>query len=147
MEPTFIPTMGAVTISFLSVAVAVADPGLGLGHDPDRALHDWPVRRLMQPSPYELKLVHDPDRALRDWQVRRLMQPSPYELKKERRGSVYIYDGLTEREVETALDTNFDRIQHMMFMGTVRTDASGQPLRDTATGQLIQESGGCSSPE
>ena len=119
MEPTFIPTMGAVTISFLSVAVA--DPGLGLGHDPDRALHDWPVRRLMQPSPYELK--------------------------KERRGSVYIYDGLTEREVETALDTNFDRIQHMMFMGTVRTDASGQPLRDTATGKLIQESGGCSSPE
>lgn len=123
MEPTFIPTMGAVAISLLSVAVAVAvaDPGLGL--------------------------VHDPDRALRDWQVRRLMQPSPYELKKERSGSVYIYDGLTEREVETALDTNFDRIQHMMFMGTVRTDASGQPLRDTATGQLIQESGGCSSPE
>lgn len=121
MEPTFIPTMGAVAISLLSVAVAVADPGLGLVHDPDRVLHDW--------------------------QVRRLMQPSPYELKKERSGSVYIYDGLTEREVETALDTNFDRIQHMMFMGTVRTDASGQPLRDTATGQLIQESGGCSSPE
>ena len=143
MEPTFIPTMGAVAISLLSVAVAVADPGLGLVHDPDRALRDWQV----QPSPYELKLVHDPDRALHDWQMRRLMQPSPYELKKERRGSVYIYDGLTEREVETALDTNFDRIQHMMFMGTVRTDASGQPLRDTATGKLIQESGGCSSPE
>ena len=119
MEPTFSPTMGAVAISLLSVSVS--DPGLGLVHDPDRVLHDW--------------------------QVRRLMQPSPYELKKERSGSVYIYDGLTEWEVETSLDTNFDRIQHMMFMGTVRTDASGQPLRDTATGQLIQESGGCSSPE
>jgi hypothetical protein len=117
MEPTFISTAGAVAVSMLFVA----DPGLGMAQDPDQALHDW--------------------------QVRRLMQPLPHELIKERSGSVYIYDGLTEREVETALDTNFNRIQYMMFVGTVKTDASGQPLLDTSTGQVVQESGGCSNPE
>lgn len=35
----------------------------------------------------------------------------------------------------------------MMFVGTVKTDTNGQPLTDAATGQVIQESGGCSSPE
>lgn len=86
----------------------------------------------------------DPNRGLHDWQVRRLMEPSPQELKKERDGYVYIYDGLTEREVDTALDSQFFRIQNMMFVGTVKTDTSGQPLRDAASGQSIQESGGCS---
>lgn len=113
MGLTFIPPAGAVIVSMLSVA----DPGLGLAQDPDQALHDW--------------------------QLRRLMQPLPHELQKERSGSVYIYDGLSEREVDTALDTQFGRIQHMMFMGTVKTDAGGEPLRDEATGQVVQESGGC----
>ena len=85
----------------------------------------------------------DPDQALHDWQLRRLMQPMRLELEKERSGSVYIYDSLTQHEVEKALDTHFDRIQHMMFMGTVKTDAEGQPLQDDQTGQYIQESGSC----
>lgn len=59
----------------------------------------------------------DPDKALHDWQVRRLMDPSPQELETERMGNVYIYDGLTELEVDTALNTHFSRIQHMMFVG------------------------------
>lgn len=85
----------------------------------------------------------DPDKALHDWQVRRLMDPSPQELEKERMGNVYIYDGLTEREVDTALITHFDRIQHMMFVGTVKTDTSGEALQDPVSGQSIQESGSC----
>jgi len=85
----------------------------------------------------------DPDKALHDWQVRRLMQPSPQELETERMGNVYIYDRLTEREVDTALNTHFDRIQHMMFVGTVKTDTSGKALQDPVSGQSIQESGGC----
>lgn len=89
--------------------------------------------------------AQDPDQALHDWQLRRLMQPLPFERAKEQRGSVYIYDGLTEQEVEAALGLHFDRIQYMMFVGTVKTDASGEPLRD-AGGQPVQESGGCSSP-
>lgn len=92
-------------------------------------------------------LAQEPDQALHDWLLKRLMHPSPHELERERNGSVYIYDGLTEREVDSALNMSFDRIQTMMFVGTVKTDTSGQPLRDSATGQTIQESGGCSGPE
>ena len=117
MEFTFVPTVGTVIVSMM----------LAFDHSP--------------------VLARDPDQALHDWQVRRLMQPLPHELKKERSGSVYIYDGLTEREVETALDAHFNRIQYMMFVGTVKTDARGEPLHDNATGQVIQESGGCGSAE
>jgi hypothetical protein len=85
----------------------------------------------------------DPDKALHDWKVRRLMEPTPQELEKERKGTVYIYDGLTEREVDAALNTQFPRIQSMMFIGTVKTDQSGEPLQDTNSGQPIQESGNC----
>lgn len=94
-----------------------------------------------------LTISQNPDQALHDWQIQRLMQPSPRELQKERSGGVYIYDRLTQKEVDTALDRQFDRIQNMMFVGTVRTDSRGEPLRDAATGRPIQESGGCSSPD
>jgi hypothetical protein len=85
----------------------------------------------------------DPDKGLHDWQVQRLMAPSPRAIEKEREGYVYIYDGLAEREVETALDTQFPRIQNMMFVGTVKTDTHGEPLQDAESGEPIQESGGC----
>ncbi len=92
-------------------------------------------------------LAQNGDQALHDWLLKRLMQPSPHELERERNGNVYIYDGLSEREVDSALDRNFDRIQAMMFVGTVKTDPGGQPLHDAASGKVIQESGGCGSPE
>lgn len=117
MKQEFIPAVVVGVVSLLSIA----EPTLGVAQDSDKALHDW--------------------------QLRRLMQPLPHELEKERSGSVYIYDGLTEPEVESALNVHFDRIQYMMFMGTVKTDAGGQPLRDSATGEVIQESGGCNNPE
>jgi len=85
----------------------------------------------------------DPDKALHDWQVQRLMEPLPRDLEKERKGRVYIYDGLTEREVDTALDTQFPRIQNMMFVGTVKTDTHGEPLQDAESGEPVRESGGC----
>lgn len=96
-----------------------------------------------------LPLAHavakDTDQALHDWQLRRLMQPSPRELKDEAQGKVYIYDGLTDREVEQALNGHFNRIESMMFMGTIKTDGQGQILKDVETGKPFQESGGCSN--
>lgn len=115
MKLTLIFSVGALYVSMLSFA----NPGHGMDLDPDKALHDW--------------------------QVRRLMEPSPRDLEKERKGSVYIYDGLTEREVDTALDTLFPRIQNMMFVGTVKTDTHGKPLQDAESGEPVQESGGCSN--
>ena len=85
----------------------------------------------------------DPDKALHDWQVRRLMEPSLSELEKERKGNVYIYDGLTDREVEAALKAHFGRIQHMMFVGTVKTDKAVTPSQHDDSGQVVQESSGC----
>jgi hypothetical protein len=85
----------------------------------------------------------DPDKVLHDWRMQRLMDPSPRDLEKERKGSVYIYDGLTEREVDAALETQFYRIQNMMFVGTVKTDSRGKPLQDAESGKYIQESDSC----
>lgn len=83
-------------------------------------------------------MAQTPNDNLHQWQVRRLMQPTPAELDKERSGNVYIYDGLSEREVESALDTHFERIERMMFVGTVKAAPAG--------GTTV-ESGGCSSGE
>jgi len=113
MKFKFMCSLGAMAVSLLSFA----GPDYGMDLDPDKALHDW--------------------------QVQRLMNPSPRDLEKERKGSVYIYDGLTEREVDAALETQFARIQNMMFVGTVKTDARGKPLQDAESGQYIQESGSC----
>jgi len=113
MELALLFSVGALYVSMVSFA----NPGHGMDLDTDKALHDW--------------------------QVRRLMDPSPQELEKERMGNVYIYDGLTEREVDTALDTQFPRIQNMMFVGTVKTDTHGEPLQDAESGEPVRESGGC----
>jgi len=113
MKPALIFSVGAAAASLMSVA----NPGIGMDLDTDKALHDWRMQRLMEPSPHDLE--------------------------KERKGSVYIYDGLTEREVDVALETQFPRIQNMMFVGTVKTDARGEPLQDAESGKYVQESGGC----
>jgi hypothetical protein len=83
------------------------------------------------------------DSLTEDWQIRRLTQPTKAELSWERHGHVMIYDGLTDRQVSTVLDGNFNRIQAMMFTGTVVTDESGDPLQDPVTGEAITENDGC----
>lgn len=87
----------------------------------------------------------DTDQGLHDWQLRRLMQPTQHELRNEGLGRVYVYDGLTDREVERALNEHFGRIEFMMFMGTTKTDERGQVLKDAETGKPLQESNGCSN--
>ena len=58
---------------------------------------------------------------LEQWLLRRLTQPTEHERAHEREGNVYIYDGLTDREVDQALSAHFDRIEYMMFLGTRKT--------------------------
>ena len=48
--------------------------------------------------------------SLEQWQLRRLNEPSERERAHEREGHVYIYDGLTDREVDQALSAHFKRI-------------------------------------
>ena len=77
------------------------------------------------------------------WQQRRLEQPTTAELQWERSGHVMIYEGMTDREVELALEDHFNRVQSMMFINTVITDDKGNPLKDPESGKIVTENDGC----
>ena len=77
------------------------------------------------------------------WQQRRLEQPTEAELQWERSGHVMIYEGMTDREVELALEDHFNRVQSMMFINTVVTDDKGNPLKDPESGKIVTEKDGC----
>lgn len=76
------------------------------------------------------------------WQVNRLFEPTTNQRKKETQGKIVIYDGLRDTTVKNALDTNFNRIENMMFTRVIVTDESGQPEHDVA-GNVIIEDDGC----
>lgn len=67
---------------------------------------------------------------LEQWLLRRLNEPTERERAHEREGNVYIYDGLTDRDVDLALSRHFERIEYMMFVGTRRADPTGTALSD-----------------
>lgn len=80
------------------------------------------VHGLLPAALMALSLSGPFDRALAegdaDFAENALFSPSRSLLRAEQRGRVTIYDGLTERLVERALDTQFERIGHMMFIRT-----------------------------
>ena len=78
-----------------------------------------------------------------NWQEQMLFNPSANQLEIEKRGRVMIYDGLKDTLVTQAMDTQFDRIQSMMFVRTVVTDSQGRTLRDEETGEEVVEDDGC----
>ena len=79
---------------------------------------------------------------LEKWQLRRLFVPNEREVEHERKGNVYIYEGLTDRQVDDAMSRHFDRIEYMLFLGTRRTDESGRILRKE-DGSAAKESSDC----
>ncbi len=81
--------------------------------------------------------------ATDDWQLRMLNQPSEAQLALEKKGRVFIYDGLTDAQVDQAMDEQFERMEAMMFVRTVVTDADGESMTDPETGELIVEDDGC----
>jgi len=62
------------------------------------------------------------------FQYNALFNPSPAQLVAEARGRVMIYDGLDNEVVEHALDKQFDRIEHMMFIRTQQTQPDGEVI-------------------
>jgi hypothetical protein len=76
------------------------------------------------------------------WQVKRLFEPTPQQLADERRGKVFIYEGLKDKDVNRAMKEQFDRVHAMMFTGVVVTDTGGEPVRDN-TGEVVVEQDGC----
>ena len=59
-----------------------------------------------------------------------LFNPSEAVLLAEARGRVTIYDGLEHRVVDQALDTQFQRIDNMMFVRTRETLPDGSEETD-----------------
>lgn len=88
-------------------------------------------------------LIPSTSNAASDWQVKQLYEPSDWQLEREQRGLVNIYSGFTDRQVAMAMDTQFDRIDNMMFVNTVVTKDDGEPKRDEATGEAVTEDDGC----
>ena len=81
--------------------------------------------------------------AMDKWQQRLLHNPPESQLQAEERGRVMIYDGLKDTEVGAVLDSQFDRIESMMFVRTVITGEQGQARKDASTGEVMVEDDGC----
>lgn len=60
-----------------------------------------------------------------DFQLQRLNAPTEHQVLAEAKGKIYIYEGLTVNQVDTALDNNFERMDAMMFTRIVQRDKNG----------------------
>ena len=78
-----------------------------------------------------------------DIELRRLFEPTPSELAAEAESHIYIYDGLTGRDIQRAMNEEFERVENMMFIRTRKTDETGQLKRDAETGEAEHEDDGC----
>lgn len=88
----------------------------------------------------------DWDASEHAWQLQLLFEPRASQLKSEQRGRVFIYSDLTDSVVDRAMDEAFDRIEHMMFVRTVRTDENGEvEMAVNNDGELVAvvEDDGC----
>ena len=80
---------------------------------------------------------------LQQWFQNRLFTPTEQQRVQEERGAVVIYDGMHDIEVNRAMETQFDRIEYMMFVGTIITNENGEPMRDEKTGEVMKEDEDC----
>ena len=60
-----------------------------------------------------------------DWQLAMLFDPSAAQLKIEDRGRVFIYDGIKSTDVQRVMDSQFHRLDSMMFIRTQSVSADG----------------------
>ena len=67
---------------------------------------------------------------MHSYQHNALLSPSSSQLAREEKGFVYIYDGLTNRTIDQAMDTQPERIKSMMFVNTKKTDRKGEVLQE-----------------
>ncbi len=65
-----------------------------------------------------------------DFQRNALFNPSQFQLQAETNGRVMIYDQMENTIVEAALDQQFNRIEHMMFVRTRHVNPDGSVKQD-----------------
>lgn len=89
-------------------------------------------------------VMHPASASAGSWQENLLFSPTPAQLEVEQsRNRIMIYHGLRDVQVSAAMDQHFDRIEHMMFTGTVVTDHQGEAIIDPDSGQAMVEDDGC----
>lgn len=93
--------------------------------------------------PVSIALTATTVMADESWQHRQLFEPSETQLERESMGRVTIYSGFTDVQVAQAMDRQFDRVEHMMFVGTVVTASDGQPKTERSSGVVQTEDDGC----
>ncbi|MDJ0881655.1 MAG: hypothetical protein QNJ56_08400 [Gammaproteobacteria bacterium] len=64
------------------------------------------------------------------WQLNRLFHPQEKDLINEAQGQVFIYDGIFNDQVNLAMDQEFARIEHMMFIRTKHMQPSGEVVEE-----------------
>jgi len=69
----------------------------------------------------------------KDWQTQRLLHPTPNQLESERQGHIFIYDGLSAKLIDRALNQAFDRIDSMMFINIKPADNKDVPTTGAGT--------------
>ncbi len=60
-----------------------------------------------------------------DWQLAMLFDPPAAQLKVEESGRVFIYDGIKSTDVQRVMDSQFHRLDSMMFVRTQYVSAAG----------------------
>ena len=87
--------------------------------------------------------AHAAPPSMDGWQMKRLFEPTPAQRASEAEGRVMIYDGMTDKTVNAALETEFERIDAMMFTRVLVTDGAGEARRNEASGEVQYEDDGC----
>jgi len=81
--------------------------------------------------------------SMRKWQMELLFNPVGSQLRLENKGRIFIFDGMQDSDIDRALEEQFDRIEHMMFVRTVITDEQGMPVRNETSNEILVEDDGC----
>ena len=100
-----------------------------------------PLGMLLMIAPTHAAISDDAE--YETWQLKRLLKPHETELRQEGKGSVFIYEGIKDKDVSAAMEQHWDRIENMMFVGTIVTDESGEPKLDPETELAVTEDDGC----
>jgi len=80
-------------------------------------------------------LVVAQESAIYKMQYKHLMDPSENAVQRESHNqSVYIYEGMKLADVEQAMDTQFDRVENMMFVMTRVPTSDGAEHQTEADG-------------
>lgn len=109
----------------------------------DILIYAFAAALLVTILPAEAEQSSDSDQKYENWQLQRLFEPNEQQIKQERKGMVFIYDGVKSSDINQVMHEQFDRLQSMMFTGTIITDQDGEPLLHPETGMVMREEDGC----